>query len=163
MKQTNWMRKTTSRGNNTGFKPNKTFGTKLLISQIIVLIVLSFSACKEKEERPTTSIDTARLFIESSLNGDFKTAESLLLKNPSNQDWYKTFEVYYQKLSPNEKEKYKHTNYQINSLKEVNDSLCMINFSNDYLNKPMEMKLIKRENEWMVDFSYSYENNKMLQ
>lgn len=151
----------TNLGNKSLLQPFKNIANQLQLCSIFVLFCLS--ACKEKEKRPATSMDTARLFIESSLNGDFKTAENLLLKNPSNEDWYKTFEAYYQKLSPNQKERYKHTNYQINAIKEVNDSLCMINFSNDYMNKPMDMKLIKRGEEWFVDFSYAYENNKMLQ
>jgi hypothetical protein len=128
---------------------------------IILILVVLFTSCSEKKSRPVTSMDTARLFIESSLNGDFKTAENLLLKNQSNNDWYRTFEAFYNKLSPEQKEKYKNTNYQINSFNEVNDTLCLLNFSNDYRNKPMEMRLIKTSNEWFVDFSYSYQGDKI--
>ena len=160
MKQTNWMKTRINQVNKYRPAIKNRFSIKPL-GFITILMAFFFLSCKEKKERPSTSIDTARLFIESSLNGDFKTAESLLLKNSSNQDWYRTFESFYQKLSANEKEKYQHTNYQINSLKEINDSLCLLNFSNDYMNKPMEMRLIKRADEWLVDFSYSYENNKI--
>lgn len=131
------------------------------VSIFILLATILLISCNEKKKRPATSMDTARCFIESSLNGDFKTAEPLLLKNQSNQEWYKTFEAFYNKLSPEQKEKYKNSNYQINSFNEVNDTLCMLNFSNDYKKESMEMRLVKSANEWFVDFSYSYQANKI--
>jgi hypothetical protein len=42
---------------------------------------------------------------------------------------------------------------------EVNDSTTVINYSNDYMNKPMEIKVIRSNNEWKVDFKYTYSGN----
>ncbi len=124
-------------------------------SLFLMLTLLGF-ACQEKKSRPATALDTARLFVESSLKGDIETAALLLDNNSANKEFYKTYENYYQKLSAIEKQQYKKANYQINSYNEINDTTCLINYTNDYMRTPMDIKLVKKSGEWFVDFSYTY-------
>jgi hypothetical protein len=59
-----------------------------------------------------------------------------------------------------EKEGYKNANIIINSTENVSDSVTIINYSNTYKKEPSKIKLVKKNNEWLVDFKYTFlENN----
>ena len=49
--------------------------------------------------------------------------------------------------------------YNINKYLDINDSTAIINYSNSYMNKPMEIKLLHQNNEWDVDFKYTYSDS----
>ena len=55
--------------------------TLLKYASIFFVCLIGLIACKPKVERPHTALDTGRVFIRASLDGDFKTAENLLLKD----------------------------------------------------------------------------------
>ena len=42
---------------------------------------------------------------------------------------------------------------------DVNDSITIINYSNSYMNKPLEIKVVKEDHKWQVDFKYTYSGN----
>jgi hypothetical protein len=44
-------------------------------------------------------------------------------------------------------------------MEEVNDSTSIINYSNTYMNKPMEIKLVRENKKWVVDFKYTFSGN----
>ena len=134
-------------------KFNKIFSSLLLFSIIL-------NSCSEKkDERPKTAIETGRAFIKACLNGDFETSENLILKDDTNTRLFNTYKDFYNKMSTEQKNNYKNASYEINKLEEVNDSITIINYSNDYMKKPMEIKIIRRENIWSVDFKYTYSEN----
>jgi len=125
----------------------------------VTLISLLTSCNNEKKQRPTTALDTGRTFIKASLDGDFETASSLLLKDTQNNQLFTAYKEYYKRMPDDKKKNYKKADYIINKFTDVNDSTTIINYSNDYMNKPMEIKVVKVNNEWSVDFTYTYSGN----
>ena len=59
------------------------------------------------------------------------------------------------KLPAEKKQAYKKASYTINTLSEPNDSTSIINYSNSYMKQPMDIKIIKRDNLWSIDFKYT--------
>lgn len=104
-------------------------------------------------------MDTGRMFIRASLDGDFKTAEMLLLKDTLNMQYFQSYKQFYNKLAAEKKENYKNASYEINSYKDINDSSSLINYSNSYMNKPLDIRVQKINNTWLVDFKYTYGGN----
>ncbi len=125
---------------------------------IAIAALTVFSACNNKE-KPTTSLDTGRLFIRECLDGDFKSAETLLYKDSENVQLFNSFKEYYGRMPEDKKHQYTKASYQINKYSDLNDSTTIINYSNDYMNKPMEIKIIRKNNDWTVDFKYTYSGN----
>jgi hypothetical protein len=122
-----------------------------------LIIVVSFS-CNEQEEnkRPTNAMDVGREFIRTTLDGDFKKAEELLLKDSLNLEMFDKYEKFYaNKLTSEVKQGYKKASYNINKLEDVNDSTVIINYSNTYMNKPTNIRIVKRDKLWSVDFEYT--------
>lgn len=124
---------------------------------IALFSILILSSCWEsKNERPDTAIDTGTTFIRASLDGDFKTAENLILPDSQNQQLFDSYKRYYDHLSKEQKESYKKASYEINKLSEQTDSTTLINYSNSYMKKPMEIRIVQKDKLWFVDFKYAY-------
>jgi hypothetical protein len=131
---------------------------KKVISLLFLFIV--FAGCDApKKVRPETALDTGREFIRASLDGDFETAESLLLKDTQNLQLFDSYKQFFGNLPPGKKRSYKEASYTINKFIEVDDSTTLINYSNSYMNKPMEIKLVRTHKNWNVDFKYTYSGN----
>ena len=62
-------------------------------------------------------------------------------------------------LPEEKRKKYKEASYNINKFEDVNDSTAIINYSNSYMNKPMEIKLVRANKIWAVDFKYTFSGN----
>ena len=132
---------------------------KIIQSLFIFIFVGLLSCNNHQEKKPTTALDTGRAFIDASLKGNFKDAQALLLNDAENIQLFEAFAQYYQKMSPEKKQHYQYASYQINKYVDINDSTTIINYSNDYMNKPMEIKIIKRNKDWRIDFKYTYSGN----
>ena len=127
---------------------------------LIPVVLLILSACSSpKKEKPATSLETGREFIRASLNGDFKTAETLLLKDKENEQLFESFRKYYDRMPEDKKQHYKAASYEINKYVDIDDSTTIINYSNDYMKKPMDIKIVRKNKEWLIDFKYTYSGN----
>ena len=47
----------------------------------------------------------------------------------------------------------------IDSTQQLSDSVTIITYSNTYKNKPSKLKMVKKNNEWLVDFKYTFNSN----
>ena len=125
---------------------------KLIIS---FLTIVSLVACGEQKDEATTALDTGRNFIRASLDGDFHAAESYLLKDSMNVQMFKSYEEYYSKQPDEVKKNYRNSEYNINEIKEEGDSVTIINYSNSFMNQPMEVKVVTHGGQWKVDFKHT--------
>jgi hypothetical protein len=104
-------------------------------------------------------MDTGREFIRASLDGNFGDAETLLLKDTQNIQLFDSYKTFYKRLPADEKSNYKTASYEINKYLDVNDSTAIINYSNSFMKTPMEIKLVRSNKNWAVDFKYTYAGN----
>jgi hypothetical protein len=126
---------------------------------IYFLVAISIWSCHSDNKRPSTAMETGTTFIKASLDGDFKTAEMLLLPDAENNQLFNAYKQYYNRMPEDKKNHYQSAAYKINNYNDINDSTVIINYSNDYMNKPMEIKIIKSNSIWSVDFKYTYTGN----
>lgn len=124
-----------------------------------VIFLWLAASCNQSDSRPQSALDTGRAFIRASLDGNFKKAEPLLLNNEENIQFFDSYKRYYEKMAPDQKFNYKQASYEINKLEEVDDSTTIINYANSYMNKPMEIKVVRKNSEWWIDFTHTPETN----
>lgn len=117
------------------------------------------AACSDKKVRPDNAMDTGRAFIRATLDGDFESADNLLFKDSMNVGIFSSYKSFYQRLPEDTKKKYKEADYNINKFSDVNDSTTIINYANSYMKKPMEIKVIKKDGLWQIDFKYTSSGN----
>ena len=131
---------------------------KVIIS--IVAIILTITACKHSAEvSKRDPLESGRGFIESSLKGDYDEAKKYLLQGSTNMQYFEGLEDFNSKRSDDEKEGYKNANILIDSTQQLSDSVAIITYSNTYKNKPSKLKMVKKNNEWLVDFKYTFNSN----
>ena len=126
--------------------------------RVFVLLFLSvgiFSCNNNETKRPATAVETGTEFIRATLDGNFKAAEPLLLNDLENAAMFQSYKTYYERLPAEKKVSYRKASYNINTLNEQNDSVTIINYSNSYMQQPMNIKVLKRDNVWSIDFKYT--------
>lgn len=127
-----------------------------LLPFLSFLLILA-SCGGKKDTPPDSALETGRVFIRASLDGDFKTAEKYILPDTVNQQLFDSYKRYYERIPEQQKENYKKASYEINKLTEQHDS-TLINYSNSYMKKPMDILVVKNNSGWLVDFKYGYES-----
>jgi len=123
----------------------------------LLLAVILIVSCNHKS-RPTTALDTGRAFIRATLDGNFDEAKTLLYKDTFNIQYFDSYTQMYDRLPDAEKKSYKDADYTINKYNDESDSVSIINYSNSYMKKPQDIKVINKNGEWVVDFKYTIAN-----
>ncbi len=104
-------------------------------------------------------VEAGREFIEASLNGNYVQAKKYLLPDSTNLEYLNGLESFNKNQSSAQAEGYKNANIIIDSIQNISDSVTIINYSNTFKKKPTKIKLVKIDNEWMVDFKFTFSGN----
>lgn len=134
--------------------------------KIILFAVLFFIiGCAEPEgfKQPEDPLDAGREFIRAVMDGDFKEAELYISEDEEDFGLFRRYEDYMKKQPQKERLSLKSASIIINKIENLGDSICLINFSNSHSMKPMDLKVIKENQNWKVDFSYTFSGNLPIQ
>ena len=105
---------------------------------------------------PETDIETAGAFIKNIWKLDFNKAETMLLKDETNNQVFSRFEQFFKARPMAELDKYKNADFIINDTKEPNDSVHIINYSSRFnKEEKTDLKLVRKNNRWLVDLKYT--------
>jgi len=129
---------------------------KLIFIAIISLFFVSCNQQTKKTIKNSDPLEAGREFINASLTGDFEYAKKYLLADSTNLMYFDRFVDFDNKKPAADKEGYKNSNIIINSTENISDSVTVINYSNTYKKEPSKIKLIKKNNKWLVDFKYTF-------
>lgn len=104
-------------------------------------------------------LESGRGFIEASLRGDYTTAKKYLLQDSINVEYFDGLKDFNLKMNREDRYGYSQANIIIDSSIAKSDSVNIIYYSNTYKNKPSKIKMVKHNNEWLVDFKYTFNDN----
>lgn len=126
----------------------------------ILLSILIFS-CSDPVgfKKPEDGLDAGREFIRAVLDGDYKKGELYVIPEEDDLRLYKRYTDYMRKRQGAELIELKQASIIINKVETVSDTIQIINYSNSYTRKPMDIKVVKKDGEWWVDFSYTFSGN----
>ncbi len=135
-----------------------TFSTMGKILSSVFFVLLFLSACNQEVKTIQNSdpLLAGREFINASLTGDFDYAKKYLLADSTNLMYFERFVEFDNNKPVADKEGYKNSNIIINATEKVSDSVTIINYSNTYKKEPSKIKLIRKDNKWLVDFKYTF-------
>lgn len=104
-------------------------------------------------------LESGRGFIQASLKGDYVKAENYLLKDSTNNQYFELLRDFNKSSTPIERENYSEANIIIDSITTVSDSVNIIYYYNTYKKEPSKLKMVRHNDEWLVDFKYSFTDN----
>lgn len=123
-------------------------------------VLFLFVSCENKVERPEDAIGTGRLFIRSLLDGDFKTANELIYQDSSNMLTLKKYvDQYENKLTEDQKKESKKSDIIIHKIENQSDTIIILYFSSSLQKEKKPLRILKKANQWQVDFHYTYSGN----
>ena len=132
---------------------------------LLFILVFSgtFIACNQPEgfEKPEDALDAGREFVRAVLDGNFTKAEMYVLPEEDDIRLFNRYKDYMKKRSEKERLSLKSSSIQINKVDEQNDSTAIINYANSYSKEPVDIKVIKKNGEWWVDFSYTFSGKEL--
>ena len=129
----------------------------LLLSLICCIAI---SSCNTEKKSPNTDIEVARVFIKDILESNFKDAETFVLKEETNRQFFELFKKEFESKSKSELESFKNADIIINEISPINDSVSIINYSNSFKkDKTNKLKMVRINGQWMVDLKYTFSGN----
>ena len=128
---------------------------------LIGFFLMMFFACNNSEQQPASNependLDAARTFIDDALKGKFEHARQLMLKDSTNDQTMDVVERNYEHMSEADRVGYRNASIQIHDTKTVGDTTFVI-YSNSYKNQNQNLKLVRVNGEWLVDFKYTFQ------
>ncbi|MBG9374966.1 hypothetical protein I5907_01865 [Panacibacter sp. DH6] len=127
----------------------------------IFIAAVVLNACDDgKHLKPAeNAFDAGREFIDGCLKGDFDRAAFYMIRDVRNTDLLNKQESSYKTKDAKEKEAYSTASINIFEDAVVADSIHIINFQNSYDKIGRKVKVIFRNEEWLVDFKYTFDGN----
>ncbi len=128
------------------------------------VMLMLFSSCKDTDrtptsEQPSSDIDAAREFIRAALDGDYTKAKTFVVNDSLNQQDIEASErLYKERMSAEDKAKYRGASIHIHETRQINDSASIIYYSNTFRNQKDSLKVIKQDGKWLVDFKYIFKH-----
>jgi Domain of unknown function (DUF4878) len=128
------------------------------------VLLLFFVSCKDTDrtttsEQPSSDIDAAREFIRAALDGDYTKAKTFVVNDSLNQQDIEASErLYKERMSAEDKAKYRGASIHIHETKQINDSASIIYYSNTFRNQKDSLRVIKIDGKWLVDFKYIFKH-----
>lgn len=126
------------------------------------LFMLCLGACNstDQQQKETTSendVDAARNFIRAALDGNWKDARKFMLQDSTNTQLLDTYESNYQtNMNREDKRGYREASITFYDTREVTDSVSIISYSNSYKKQKDSLRVVRRNDTWMVDLKYSF-------
>ncbi|HUM97375.1 MAG TPA: DUF4878 domain-containing protein [Chitinophagaceae bacterium] len=134
---------------------NKPFYFILLLS----VFVLSSCSGNNKSTDADDDLNVANKFIRAALDGKYNEARKFMLSDSTNTNFLDVAERNYQRLDLDTKAGYRMASINIFKVQPVNDSTTIFIYSNSYKNDHDSLKIVKKNNIWLVDLKYLYQHD----
>jgi hypothetical protein len=127
--------------------------------------LIFFWACNNADQQqpapnqPENDLDAARTFIRDALDGKFEHAKQLMLKDSTNEEMMDVVERSYERSPESERVAYRSASIQIHNTQTIGDT-TFVAYSNSYKNQNQNLKLIKVNGQWLVDFKYTFQGKR---
>lgn len=134
----------------------------IISSSLFLLLTACSNADKQGTAKSENDIDAARNFIRAALDGKFNEAKGFLYNDSSNTEYFDAYRRNYQKIEPEIKRDYRESTINIHAVTQVNDSTTVVIYSNSFKNDHDTLKVLKKNDQWLVDLKYLFQHDDTL-
>ena len=125
----------------------------------ILFFTVIFLSCGTSYSPATTALEGGREFIDACLKGDFDKAAYYMIDDDANNDYLLKIKRDFHEKGSEQRIEYGKASINIIEDAAINDSVHIINYKNSYDNIVRKVKVIRRDDKWLVDFKYTFNGN----
>lgn len=126
----------------------------------LFILLTCFAACGNEEyPKAQDALSAGREFIDGCLKGDFKRAEFYMVKDAENNSELLKLKNQYKEKSQEQQTNFYNSSIILNEDAAVSDTVHVINYMNSYDKIGRKVKVVLRNNNWLVDFKYTFNGN----
>ena len=130
----------------------------------VVIMILSLSSCMSDDNiKLDDPLNSGRSFIEAALKADYVKADKYLLQDSTNQQYLEGLIDFNKNSNKEERENYRNANIIVDSLVQISDSVNILYYKNSFKKVPSKIKIVRNNEEWLVDFKYSFSDEESLE
>jgi hypothetical protein len=119
----------------------------------LVFLFLAAISCESNTnfKKAENAQDAGREFIRASLDGDYDKARFYLYDDTTNRFLFNRWKLDYNRLSEDEKRKYKDADIVVLTINSENDSVWTYKYFNSYKKDTTTIKVLRINGDWLVD------------
>ena len=117
---------------------------------MLLVLMVSCSMQDTVSVKAENALDAGREYINACLQGDFSLAAAYMVADTANKKQLQQLEAIYRTKDKEGRQQLRTASINIRELKELNDSIAILYYSNSFENKPSELTIIKRGSNWLV-------------
>lgn len=99
---------------------------------------------------------SGRGFIEAALKADYVKANKYLLQDSTNQQYLEGLIDFNKSSTKEERENYRNASIIVDSMVPKSDTTQILYYKNSFKKEPSKLKMVRKDNQWLVDFKYSF-------
>jgi hypothetical protein len=130
------------------------------MQQLLIISLLFFVSCSDNNIQYTkaeNAFDAGREFIDGTLKGDFKKAAFYMLPDSVNQQFLAVQETDFRLKDKEGRQQLRTASINIQQVEDLDSTVSIIHYNNSFEKKDQLVKVIKQNNNWLVDFKYSFQ------
>ena len=130
------------------------------MKNFFILIFIFFIACNGSQDNYTkaeNAFDAGREFIDGTLKGDFKKSAFYMLTDTVNQQFLNVQEKEFRLKDKEGRQQLRTASINIQQIEEVDSITIIIHYNNSFDKIEHTLKVVKLNNNWSVDFKYSFQ------
>jgi hypothetical protein len=104
------------------------------------------------------AFDAGREFIDGTLKGDFKKSAFYMLMDNTNQQLLNVEEKEFRLKDKEGRQQLRTASINIQQVEDIDSITSIIHYNNSFDKISRSLKVIKQNNNWAVDFKYSFKN-----
>jgi hypothetical protein len=103
------------------------------------------------------AFDAGREFIDGTLKGDFKKSAFYMLADPENLQFLNVQEKEFRQRDKEGRQQLRNASINIQEVEETDSITSIIHYHNSFDKIDRKLKVVKQNNNWSVDFKYSFQ------
>jgi hypothetical protein len=125
---------------------------------LVFLLACSFSCTSKKMALlpAENAFDAGREFIDGTLKGDFEKAAFYMLASDQNKQFLSVVEKEYRQKDKEGRQELRTASINLEKVEDLDKGQSIIYFSNSFDKKSQKIKVIKTNQGWLVDYTYSF-------
>jgi len=125
---------------------------------LVFLLACGFSCTSKKMALlpAENAFDAGREFIDGTLKGDFEKAAFYMLVSDQNKQFLSVVEKEYRQKDKEGRQELRTASINLEKVEDLDKGQSIIYFSNSFDKKSQKIKVIKTNQGWLVDYTYSF-------